>query len=1027
MKNKIFLLCLGIFFFSLINVSAFSDITTCSENATTIECSDGTFTGNYLDTTKDIIIQNALLNGTSGGAEAGWIRINTTAGSIIIINSTINGTGKQDYAGNFYMFGNGAYVEDSTFYAEGGYEVPDCSTGQTASAGYISITLANLTMNGTNYFYSNGEDTSYTCTGPDFGYKNGGAGTFIMNVTDKMYSNGNLTINTRGGNGYYYGTNVGRGNGGLAKTYFRGGTFRFNNLTLYSYSGNGGGNPDYAGKNSWIYTSLEQLYILNGDLEVYGQSGTSNSRGCGKWYDEYINYTRIIFDNVNLNLACGIGGTTNIYTEIFLRGSEFVFIDSSLGTNDTDSSNSHLNITNYKGFSHLGEFGTGTLPILNITLIDSSRLYYGSDSGVNTNLILPTYELYTTLEKYRASAILKGPLDNENTIDDPALFNGTGKFLDSYNFLEGFNLVNMTLNLFNSLGSVVFSNTETVTGDYNETNWSYALSTAGVYIWNIESCILGSCYNTPANFTFNYGIANLNQSFEASVYETDSQTYNLTFDAISSPTVYLYLNGVQTSASTSSTGGNGYLSTYTVDVPSSLANQSVQWETSITGLSSINTTSETQNISSINLTLCGSSPQDIPFVNFTFKDESDLSTISANIDLSTWTYYLGTGTVTKTFTFANTTAPNPSYAFCFSPPDRTLTTDLTFKYSNTSYPQRTYKLSSQEYTNSTTNQVLYLLGSSDGIYSTIQTVESQGSPISGVQLVVERQFNGIWTVVEQEVTGTDGGATFWVNPNFDHRITATKSGYSSSQVTITPSQSTYTMTLSSISDNATYVSDLPGVKWAILPSPGSTEAGTYNFNATVTSTQANLENCKFELLNATNTSQILATSTSFTNSSYCQPSFDYTLVANQNVFGRLSIDTTSTDGFVIIDTDWKWISLDLDVKNWRTVTSFFEDLKDLSEFGEGNEAEFSRYVFFFLLSTIFLGVFFYFTGFEINNPGISILLIWFIVFVASVSGFLSFESGSDNVTAKWEQYSFLMMFSLLSIGYLFNKWREESK
>lgn len=534
----------------------------------------------------------------------------------------------------------------------------------------------------------------------------------------------------------------------------------------------------------------------------------------------------------------------------------------------------------------------------------------------------------------------------------------------------------------------------------------------------------------------NVGFLENSQTFNNITYESKQETYtlNFTYDSTeygtATPTANLVYNGTSYAGTKSGTGNTiTFSKTLTIDTVTSQQNKSFYWEVILTnssGANYFNSTTQNQTVNIASLSYCGGAGGSVVYLNFTFLDEGDSSALNATNDLTDFDYWISGGSVTQSYIVTNTTE-NPEYAFCFVPQDEDVIVDLTFKYASSGYPLRTFQYDDQTLTNTTTNQVLYLLGSSDGIYSTIQATTSLGSPINGATMVVERQFSGTWTTVEQGVTGTDGAATFWVNPNFDHRITATKTGYTATQVIIRPSQSTYTIIMSETTGNATFVSDLPGVKWAAYPHPGSIEAGTYNFNVTVTSSTSNLENCKFELLNATNTSQVLATSTSFTNSTYCQPSFDYTVTANQNFFGRLSLDTTSTTGWVIVDTDWKWVAIDLDKKSWRTITSFFEDLKDLSEFGEGNERDFSRYIFFFMLSTILLSVFFHFSGFEISNPGVSILLIWFIILVASVAGFLSFNSGSDNINSVWEQYAFLLIFSLLSTGYMLNKWRRDSE
>jgi hypothetical protein len=191
---------------------------------------------------------------------------------------------------------------------------------------------------------------------------------------------------------------------------------------------------------------------------------------------------------------------------------------------------------------------------------------------------------------------------------------------------------------------------------------------------------------------------------------------------------------------------------------------------------------------------------------------------------------------------------------------------------------------------------------------------------------------------------------------------------------------------------------------------------------TVVSSQSNLENCKLDIVNATNTSQILATGTSFTNSSYCQIIIFYTTTKNQNLFGRLYIDTTNSTGFLLVNADVKWILFDLNnTKGWTTITSFFTDLKSLSEFGTGNEAEFNRIVFFFLITTMLIGVFIYFSGIEMSNPGLALIIIWTLVLISSISGFLTYNVGATATTHPvatiFGQYGFFFIFTLFNAGY----------
>ncbi|GAG13039.1 unnamed protein product, partial [marine sediment metagenome] len=116
--------------------------------------------------------------------------------------------------------------------------------------------------------------------------------------------------------------------------------------------------------------------------------------------------------------------------------------------------------------------------------------------------------------------------------------------------------------------------------------------------------------------------------------------------------------------------------------------------------------------------------------------------------------------------------------------------------------------------------------------------------------------------------------------------------------------------------------------------------------------------------------------------------------------------------------------IDIDKKAWRGIPGFFSELKDLSEWGGGNEAEFSRFIFFFLIVTIFIAVFTFFSGVELTSPGGSIILIWVLVMIASAAGFLTIQSGGDINTGFMEQYAFAFITTMYFIGFMLNKYRQ---
>jgi hypothetical protein len=290
----------------------------------------------------------------------------------------------------------------------------------------------------------------------------------------------------------------------------------------------------------------------------------------------------------------------------------------------------------------------------------------------------------------------------------------------------------------------------------------------------------------------------------------------------------------------------------------------------------------------------------------TFADESTLTPLNGSIDTSTWVYYLGDGTVTKSFIFANTSI-NPNYAFCFNV-NRTLHKTVELHYSLTGYPQRRWD-DTADLTNATTNKILYLLSSSVGLYS-IYSVQNQfGTPVTGVYVTAERQISGVWYTLEQGTTDSAGTVTFWLNPNFDHRITFTKSGYTTQQVTIRPSSSTYTVTMTEPS-SGNYNSSLEGITWTYSSNSGQYSSQGILLNGTnmsfwfnVTSNLSNIVSCKMELIN--NISGILNTTTDCTSSGG-NLTLTYTMNCDITTSYRLKLYIDSGMGLNVVDADAYW-------------------------------------------------------------------------------------------------------------------------
>jgi hypothetical protein len=309
------------------------------------------------------------------------------------------------------------------------------------------------------------------------------------------------------------------------------------------------------------------------------------------------------------------------------------------------------------------------------------------------------------------------------------------------------------------------------------------------------------------------------------------------------------------------------------------------------------------------------------------------------------------------------------------------------------YPQRRFT-DTPTLTNSTTHKTLYLLSTADGTYSTYQVQTSAGSSIQGVSVVVERQFDGVYQVVEQGTTGSDGGVTFWLNPDYDHRLTFSKTGYTNVVTTIRPTQSVYTITMGSGgTSEAAYTASMDKISWIISPKIGQLSPNTnylFGFNVSVQEGGV-MSQCRIRLYNLSST---LLNSTTGCTSTGGNISMYFNTGSNSKIFGEYAINNGSN--WIIVDTDAKWYILDLDVSQgniWSALTR----LKNLDEFGTDNiRKEFSRIVIFFFILMIVL-CFLANGGWDFATGGGTIMFLAVIMWMASFPGFLQIDLLSSKV------------------------------
>lgn len=553
---------------------------------------------------------------------------------------------------------------------------------------------------------------------------------------------------------------------------------------------------------------------------------------------------------------------------------------------------------------------------------------------------------------------------------------------------------NATFNIWYSNGTL--KNKTIVTGlSTNSTSTSKLFTLGfGKYFWNAYACYnnatFGNCsWATNGNYSFSINSTINSETHNNLTYETitnENYTLNLTSPTI--PTnAYLVYNGTSYSATVTNTAGNYY--TISRSLPINTINiglNTFYYKWNLSSTYSENTTTYSQTVSPIQFGLCNGTLT-VPFLNFTFKDEATDDFITASIPSSTFVYYLGDGSITKNLTFINNSV-NQFYAFCALPSNQTYHIDTYLQYKNgTDYPQRIYDPDVISYTNTTTNTTLYLLSSTDGIYVTFQIVNTADQVISGVEVSATRTIDSTEVEVASGTTGADGTVTFWLNPDFSHDFVFSKSGYTTYETSLIPTQSSYTITLSS---SASTVSDdyTKGMKLYIYPKSRELLNDTsYNFIFNLTSRSWELDSFGFSLRLANGT--IVGTDSSTTEGSGASITYN---TNNQTII--------YIDYYWIVEGNYTngtsyWIVTNSLNTGW-SIKTFFTDLSLVLDSGLFGLDDFGRYLLSFLVLFMVVGVMGY--KFGTTSPlFISITIFAVVFFLDVVTGLIPAIRGIDNV------------------------------
>jgi len=489
----------------------------------------------------------------------------------------------------------------------------------------------------------------------------------------------------------------------------------------------------------------------------------------------------------------------------------------------------------------------------------------------------------------------------------------------------------------------------------------------------------GNVFCNIESITYTNNLLGANNTiYNSSTVETATESFTSEFSLpLSLSSASLIYAGSSYSGSITTLSGNNYRLSSSLDIPIGTSSINWFWNITLSNGTIVNSNPLVQSRTLINFSSCQAAPQNIPYITFTFKNETpNQENVNASVTTSSFVYWdnSGSGSLNKSFSYINLTELS-SYSFCYTPSDRFIKSLITFSYDNAESEQRTYSPDILSLSNVSTSKTLFLLPSTQGQYVTFQVINTAQQSLSNVEVVASR--SGIGTI-ETATTDSSGTVTFFLNPNFPYDFVFSKSGFDDFETTITPSQTSYTITMGGTTGSTNTTNSASGMSFVILPSQRTLNNGTtYNFNLTLNSSYWSLSSWGFTLQNRSGYVFDSESSTSSNGgflSSNLNTGENKTIVMNYFwVINGVYNNATIT-----------WGVLDLS-GNTLSISQFFTDLRNYVSLG------------FFGIDDVGLGI-----------------VTFFAIFL--ISGVMSYKFGINSPAAIMAFIFSLTMFFDLGLG-----------
>ena len=350
------------------------------------------------------------------------------------------------------------------------------------------------------------------------------------------------------------------------------------NDTLEIYNGtlvNAGWTAQGLLKNATTYNNKNQAFV-NMTLPIY-QFNTSLSMSMSLWVKK------------NTTGEMSIISQSNPYTNWQGLNLKFIigeYLEWKFGSSDVAGSNSLNTLTTTDNFTALGTWYHIALTYSNngnITKLYVNGILKASDlTGINTSgssnasrMMFGAWFNREGVSAYFFNGTIDevGIFDKELTSDEVSyLYNsGAGRSYESITFGQtsvtvnllspantslfstatlnfssncsavAYNFTNATIFVWNTTGIFNKTYNGTIRGEYNQTNWTIQGFSMGSYYWNVYACAdneTGTLCNWGGNRSLDIGANITGESYNYSVYETSTQTFQINISLFPGTNLY---------------------------------------------------------------------------------------------------------------------------------------------------------------------------------------------------------------------------------------------------------------------------------------------------------------------------------------------------------------------------------------------------------------------------------------------------------------------------------------------------------